>query len=72
MTFLINCDSPAFWQTYLPDPASISMEGILIFNKHLFFLLCVIVLFVAWLLVYIIFYYVGHTNKFNSNLVGSK
>ena len=72
MTFLINCDNPAFLQTYLPNPASITMEGILIFNKYLFFLLCIIVLFVAWLLVYIIFYCVGHTNKFNSNFVGSK
>ena len=34
----IICDSPDFWQTYLQDPASISMEGILIFNKHLLFL----------------------------------
>ena len=72
MTFLINCDSPAFWQTYLPDPASITMEGILIFNKHLFFLLCVIVLFVAWLLFYTIFYYMEYTNKINSNFGGSK
>ena len=47
MTFFIKCDSPVFWQTYLSDPASISMEGILIFNKHLLFLLTVIVLFVA-------------------------
>ena len=35
MTFFIKCDSPVFWQTYLSDPASISMEGILMFNKHL-------------------------------------
>ena len=38
MTFyIINCDSPAYWQTYLQDPASINMEGILLFNRHLFF-----------------------------------
>ena len=47
MMFFIQCDSPALWQTYLHDPASITMEGILIFNKHLLFLLTVIVLFVA-------------------------
>ena len=35
MIFITQCDSPALWQTYLSDPASISMEGILIFNKHL-------------------------------------
>jgi len=47
MIFITQCDSPALWQTYLSDPASISMEGILIFNKHLLFLLTVIVLFIG-------------------------
>ena len=41
MSFITYCDSPALWQTYLSDPASITMEGILIFNKHLLFLLTV-------------------------------
>ena len=35
MVFITHCDSPALWQTYLPDPASITMEGILIFIKRL-------------------------------------
>jgi hypothetical protein len=47
MLFIIQYDSPTFWQTYLSDPASITMEGILIFNKHLLFLLTAIVLFVG-------------------------
>ena len=47
MIFTTHFDSPALWQTYLSDPASITMEGILIFNKHLLFLLTVIVLFVG-------------------------
>ena len=47
MFFITCCDSPALWQTYLADPASISMEGILMFNKHLLFLLTVIVLLVG-------------------------
>ena len=54
MIFITQCDSPALWQTYLSDPASITMEGILIFNQHLLFLLTVIVLFVGWLLFYTI------------------
>ena len=29
MIFITQCDSPAFWQTYLSDPASVTMEGIL-------------------------------------------
>ena len=71
MVFLIQCDSPAFWQTYLHDPASITMEGILIFNKHLLFLLTVIVLFVGWLLFYTIYYYNEYNNKFNAKFVHS-
>jgi len=46
MVFITHCDSPAFWQTYLSDPASITMEGILFFNKHLLFLLTMIFLFI--------------------------
>lgn len=34
MVSVTHCDSPAFWQTYLSDPASTTMEGILFFNKH--------------------------------------
>ena len=41
------CDAPESWQVGLQEPASITMEGILIFNKHLLFLLTVIVLFVG-------------------------
>ena len=47
MIFITQCDSLALWQIYLSDPVSITMEGILIFNKHLLFLLTVIVLFVG-------------------------
>lgn len=72
MIFIIQCDSPALWQTYLSDPASITMEGILIFNKHLLFLLTVIVLFVGWLLLYTIYYFVEYNNKFSSKFVHSK
>ena len=72
MMFFIQCDSPALWQTYLHDPASITMEGILIFNKHLLFLLTFIVLFVGWLLFYTIYYYDEYSNKFNAKLVHDK
>jgi cytochrome c oxidase subunit 2 len=66
------CDSPAYWQTYLQDPASISMEGILLFNKHLFFLLVIIVVFVAWLLAYTIYYFSEFNNKYGSKFVHSR
>ena len=57
MILLTQCDGPALWQISLQEPASISMEGILIFNKHLFFLLTLIVVFVSWLLFNTIYYY---------------
>ena len=66
---IFYCDSPAAWQTYLQDPASITMEGILIFNKHLLFVIIVIVLFVAWLLYYTIYYFLEFNNKFNSKFI---
>jgi hypothetical protein len=46
----LTCDAPEAWQAALSEPASITMEGILIFNNHLLFLLIVITLFVGWLL----------------------
>lgn len=49
------CDAPESWQVGLQEPASITMEGILIFNNHLLFLLIAIVLFVSWLIYNTIF-----------------
>ena len=72
MTYFIKCDSPVFWQTYLSDPASISMEGILMFNKHLTFLITMIILFVAWLLIQTLNYYLEFSNSINSKFVHSK
>ena len=71
MRLLVQCDSPVSWQTYLHDPASITMEGILVFNKHLLFLLTVIVLFVAWILFSTVYYFTEFNNKFNSKFVHS-
>ena len=68
----IFCDSPAYWQISLQEPASITMEGILLFNKHLLFLLTVIVVFVAWLLAYTLYYFAEFNNKYNSKFVHSK
>ena len=65
-------DSPLNWQIYLHDPASISMEGILTFNKHLLFLVIVIVLFVGWILFFTVYYFVEFNNKFSSNFVHNK
>ena len=34
---ITQCDSLVFWQTYLSNLASTTMESILVFNKHLLF-----------------------------------
>jgi cytochrome c oxidase subunit 2 len=68
----LTCDAPEDWQTGLSEPASITMEGILIFNNHLLFLLIVITLFVGWLLYNTIFFFEEFNNKFNSKFVHSK
>ena len=60
-----------FWQTYFNDPASIIMEGILIFNKHLLFVITVIVLFIGWLLFSILYYFTEFNNKFQTKFVHS-
>jgi cytochrome c oxidase subunit 2 len=65
-------DVPYLWQTGFQDPASISMEGILVFNKHLSFLLIVIVLFVGWFLVCTVYYFLEFNNRYNSKFVHSK
>ena len=65
------CDSPAFWQTSLQEPASITMEGILLFNKHLLFLLTVIVIFVAWLLVFTIIHFLEFNKPTKINVYDS-
>jgi cytochrome c oxidase subunit 2 len=49
-TYTFFLDAPDVWQTRLQDPASSTMEGILIFNKHILFVIVVIVLLVGWLL----------------------
>ena len=45
-----KCDAPEYGQLTLQDPSSSIMEGILLFNKHLLFIIVVIVLAVGWLL----------------------
>jgi len=69
MVLKTYCDSPIEWQTYLSDPASVSMEGILFFNKHLLFLIIAIVLFVGWLLFSTLYYYNESNNTYSAKFV---
>ncbi len=63
MSFLLICDAPDFWQLRLQDPASSIMEGILLFNKHLLFIIVIIVVLTGWLLFNTIYSY----DEFNSS-----
>lgn len=69
---LINCDAPARGQLHLQDPASSTMEGILLFNKHLLVLITGIVVFTAWLLYSTLFYFEEYTNEYNTKFVHSQ
>lgn len=72
MFFYTKCDSPLSWQTSFHDPASIAMEGILLFNTHLFFLITIIVFFVGWVLFYTLFYFFEYNHSNSSKFVHSK
>ena len=71
MMTLAQFQWPEFWQPILGEPASITMEGILIFNKHLLFLLTVIILVVAWIVAYTLYYFFEFNNKYESKFVHS-
>nr|WPV72393.1 cytochrome c oxidase subunit 2 [Navicula sp.] len=55
--FLLTCDAPDFWQLSFQDPASSIMEGIMLFNKHLLFIVVMIVVLTSWLLFNTIYSY---------------
>jgi NADH-ubiquinone oxidoreductase chain 5 len=72
--FLIKCDAPEFYQQRLQDPSTTIMEGLLEFNKHLLFLIFIIVILVGWLLFSTMlsfeeFHEEESTNFFHSNLL---
>ena len=56
MIAITHLNSSTFWQTYLSDSASVTMEGIVMF---------LIVLFVAWVLFYSLYYFIEYDNKFS-------
>ena len=59
-------------QFKLSEPGSISMEGILLFNQHLLFLLLLIVVFVGWVLLNIISQFLDIDNSLQTKFVHSK
>ena len=67
ISFLLICDAPDFWQLILQDPASSIMEGILLFNKHLLFIVVMITVLTSWLLFNTIYSY----DEFNNSKVAA-
>lgn len=65
--FLLTCDAPDFWQFSFQDPASSTMEGIMLFNKHLLFIIIIIVVLVSWLLFNTIYSYDEFINSDQAN-----
>lgn len=47
---IVSCDAPEICQLEFQDPSSSIMEGILLFNKHLFFIIILTICLVGWLL----------------------
>ena len=62
-------DVPMGNQFKLNEPGSISMEGILLFNQHLLFLLLLIVVFVGWVLLNIISQFLEIDNSLQTKFV---
>ena len=60
--FFFFCDAPEFFQFRLQDPSTTVMEGLLEFNKHLLFVITIIVLLVGWLL----FATISNYDEFNT------
>lgn len=56
-------DSAVFGQLNFQDPATTTMEGIILFNLHLLFIIIGIVVLVSWLIFCIMDNYIEFTNK---------
>jgi cytochrome c oxidase subunit 2 len=69
--FLLSCDAPDFLQLGFQDPASSIMEGILLFNKHLLFIIIMIVILTGWLLFNTVYSYDTFNNSQSANFFHS-
>jgi len=69
MPFSCFCDSAAFWQFGLQDPATPIAEGILRFHHDLMFILVFVVVFVSWIMFRIIFRFSAMSHKSSTTTV---
>jgi cytochrome c oxidase subunit 2 len=65
-------DVPVGNRFNLSEPASTSMEGILLFNQHLLFILVLIIVFVGWILINTITQFIDIENSVQTKFVHSK
>nr|YP_010620169.1 cytochrome c oxidase subunit 2 [Gredgaria maugeana]WAX04205.1 cytochrome c oxidase subunit 2 [Gredgaria maugeana] len=73
VVFFINlnkslCDYSESWQMSFQDPATPVMEGIINLHHDLMFFICIISIFVTWLLLRTIWLFENSQNKISSNL----
>nr|QVQ56634.1 cytochrome c oxidase subunit 2 [Erythrocystis saccata] len=62
------CDHAQAWQIGFQDPATPIMEGIINLHHDLMFFLCVILIFVSWILFRTIWFFENSKNEISSNL----
>lgn len=62
------CDSAESWQLGFQDPATPIMEGIINLHHDLMFFVCVISIFVTWMLLRTVWLFESSQNKISSNL----
>jgi len=70
-TFILSCfcDAPKKWQLGFQDPATPTMEGMILFNGFLSIILLIIGTFVCWMLIKIINLFVPNKNTQKFTLV---
>lgn len=69
--FFFFCDTPEFVQLRLQDPCTTIMEGLIAFNKHLLFVVTIIVILVGWLLFVTVLNYDEFNNQKSHNFFHS-
>lgn len=67
-TIISDCDSPENWQFGFQDPATSIMEGIINLHHDLMFFVCLISIFVMWILIRTIWHFKNIYNNVASSI----
>ena len=68
LPLIVHCDVAENWQLGFQDPATPIMEGIINLHHDLMFFLCVISIFVTWMLIRTLWHFNFNQNKVPSSL----